>query len=147
MRRGAVWQVCGDAAEPSAIVIDSRTCQSASGCFARGVDGGKRNRGIKIHLGVETYGIPLAIDATSATMHDTRGIVPVLRRFAGGGFQGPAIGDVGYRGERSAKAGKAHPFEPSAPVSAMLPDWRKSRRMCADISNILSPAARGIEIS
>ncbi len=70
------WRVaCGDAAEPSTVVIDSRTCPSAPSCFARGVDGGKKIRGIKIHLGVEKYGIPLAIDASPANMHDTKGIV------------------------------------------------------------------------
>jgi len=31
----------------------------------------------------------------------------LCRCFAGGGFQGPEIGDLGYRGERSAKAGEA----------------------------------------
>ena len=88
-------------------MIDSRTCPSASSCFARGVDGGKKIRGIKIHLGVEKYGIPLAIDATSANVHDTKGIVPLLRQLAGRGFQGPAIGYLCYRGERLAKAGEA----------------------------------------
>ncbi|PWC56441.1 hypothetical protein TSH7_28155 [Azospirillum sp. TSH7] len=81
------WRLaCGDMAEPSAIVSDSRTCPSASSCFARGVDGGKRIRGIKIHLAVEKYGIPLAIDAAPANVHDTKGIVPVLREIAGRGF-------------------------------------------------------------
>lgn len=99
------WRLaCGDTPEPSTVVIDSRTCPSAPTCFARGVDGGKKIRGIKIHLGVEKYGIPLAIDAAPANVHDTKGIVPVLRQLAGHGFQGPAIGDLGYRGERLAKA-------------------------------------------
>ncbi|HYF89510.1 IS5 family transposase [Azospirillum sp.] len=98
---------CGDTAEPSAVVIDGRTCLSASSYFARGVDGGKKIRGIKIHLSVEKYGVPLAIDATPANVHDTKGIVPVLRQLAGRGFQGPAIGDLGYRGARLANAGEA----------------------------------------
>nr|WP_286208832.1 transposase [Azospirillum sp. A1-3] len=102
------WRLtCGDTAEPSAIVIDSRTCPSAPSCFARGVDGGKKIRGEKVHLAVEKYGIPLAIDAASANVHDTRGIVPVLRQLAERGFQGPAIGDLGNRGERLAKAAEA----------------------------------------
>ena len=102
------WRVtCGDTAEPSAVVIDSRTCRWAPSCFARGVDGGKKIRGIKLHLGVEKYGCPLAIDASPANVHDTKGIGPVLRQLAGRGFQGPAIGDLGYRGERLAKAGAA----------------------------------------
>ena len=102
------WRLaCGDAAEPSTVVIDSRTCPSAPSCFARGVDGGKKIRGVKVSIAVEKYGIPLAIDATPANVHDTKGIVPVLRQLAGGGFQGPAIGDLGYRGERLAKAAEA----------------------------------------
>lgn len=102
------WRLaCGDTAEPSTVVIDSRTCPSAPSCFARGVDGGKRIRGVKVHIAVEKYGIPLAIDAAPANVHDTKGIVPVLREIAGRGFQGPAIGDLGYRGQRLAKAGEA----------------------------------------
>ncbi|HYG88324.1 MAG TPA: IS5 family transposase [Azospirillum sp.] len=102
------WRVaCGDTPEPSTVVIDSRTCPSAPTCFARGVDGGKKIRGVKVHIAVEKYGIPLAIDASPANVHDTTGIMPVLRQLAGRGFQGPAIGDLGYRGKRVAKAGEA----------------------------------------
>ncbi|WP_169732814.1 transposase [Azospirillum halopraeferens] len=107
-RLGRTWRLaCGDTPEPSTVVIDSRTCPSAPSCFARGVDGGKKIRGVKVHIAVETYGIPLAIDAAPANVHDTKDIVPVLRRLAGRGFQEPAIGDLGYRGERLAKAGES----------------------------------------
>jgi transposase len=48
------WRLaCGDAPEPSAIAIDSRTCPSAPSCFARGIDGGKRTRGVKVHIAVD----------------------------------------------------------------------------------------------
>jgi hypothetical protein len=57
------WRrACGDAPEPSAVVIDSRSCSSAPSCFDRGVNGGKKIRGVKIHVAVDKYGIPLAID-------------------------------------------------------------------------------------
>ena len=56
---------------------------------------------------MDKYGIPLAIDALPANGHDTKGILPVLRHLAGGGFQGPAISDLGYRGERLATADEA----------------------------------------
>jgi transposase len=113
MRR--TWRLaCGDTAEPSAVVIDSRSCwfgerscRSAPSGFERGFDGGKKVRGIKIHLGVEKYGIPLAVDVSPANVHDTKGIVPVLRELAGQGFHGSALGDLGYRGKRLAKAGQA----------------------------------------
>jgi transposase len=62
---------------------------------------------VKVHLGVEKYGIPLAIDVSPANVHDSKGIVPVLRQLAGQGFQGSALGDLGYRGKRLAGAGSA----------------------------------------
>jgi transposase len=105
--RRAWRHACGDAPEPRAVVIDSRTCRSAPSCFARGIDGGKKIRGAKIQVAVDKYGIPLAIDVSPANVHDTKGILPVLRELADGGFQGPALGDLGYRGKRLAKAGRA----------------------------------------
>jgi hypothetical protein len=87
------------------VIIDSRSCRSAPSCFDRGIDGGKKIRGVKIHLAVDKYGVPLAIDVPPANRHDTKGIVSVLRELADGGFQGTALGDLGYRGERLAQAG------------------------------------------
>ena len=102
------WRrACGDSPEPSVVVIDSRSCRSAPSCFARGVDGGKKVRGVKIQIAVEKYGIPLAIDVAPANRHDAKAIVPVLRELANGGFQGPALGDLGYQGKRLAEAGQA----------------------------------------
>src|SRR3954447_7997304 len=43
----------------------------------------------------------------AANVHDTKGIIPVLRELAGEGFQAPAMSDLGYRGKRLAKAGQA----------------------------------------
>jgi hypothetical protein len=54
------------------VVIDSRSCRSAPSCFARGIDGGKKVRGVKIQMDVEKYGIPLAIEVAPANRHDTK---------------------------------------------------------------------------
>jgi transposase len=97
-------RACGDTPEPSAVVIDSRSCRSAPSCFERGIDGGKKIRGVKIPMAVEKDGIPLAIDVAPANRHDTKAIVAVLRERADGGFQGP---DLGCRGKRLAEAGQA----------------------------------------
>jgi transposase len=100
------WRrACLDAPEPSVVVIDSRSCRSAPSCFDRGIDGGKKIRGVKISVAVDKYGIPLAIDVSPANRHDTKAIVPVLRTLADGGFRGSALGDLGYRGEQLAEAG------------------------------------------
>ena len=102
------WRLaCGDTADPSTVVIDSRSCRSAPSCFTRGIDGGKKIRGVKIQVAVDKHGIPLAIDVASANTHDTKGIVPVLRELAGQGFRGPALSDLGYRGKRLAKIAEA----------------------------------------
>src|SRR3954470_7814315 len=45
----------GEAAEPPAVFIDSPSCRSASSCFSRGFDGGKKVNGVKVHLGVDKY--------------------------------------------------------------------------------------------
>src|SRR3954471_22233860 len=100
-------QACGDTADPSAVILDSRSCRSAPTCFGRGFDGGKKIKGIKIHLAVDKYGFPLAITVSPANRHDSKGIVPVLHQLAGGGFKGTALGDLSYRGERLSKAGEA----------------------------------------
>lgn len=105
-----IWawrQACGDIPEPSAVIIDSRSCRSAPSCFGRGMDGGKKVKGIKIHVAVDKYGFPLAIDISPANVHDSKGIVPVLRQLAGRDFQGTALGDLSYRGQRLSKAGQA----------------------------------------
>ena len=43
-------------------------------------------RGVKVHIVVEKNGIPLALDASPASVHDTKAIMPVLRHIAGRGF-------------------------------------------------------------
>ena len=100
-------QACGDTLDPSAVIIDSRSCRSAPTCFTRGFDGGKKIKGIKIHLAVDKYGFPLAITVSPANRHDSKGIVPVLHQLAGRGFKGTALGDLSYRGQRLSKAGEA----------------------------------------
>jgi hypothetical protein len=82
-----------------------RQCRSAPTCFGRGFDGGKKIKGIKIHLAVDKYGFPLAINVSAANRHDSKGIIPVLHQLAG--FKGTALGDLSYRGQRLSKAGEA----------------------------------------
>src|SRR3954468_2360847 len=102
------WRrACGNTADPTAVILDSRSCRSAPTCFGRGFDGGKKIKGIKIHLAVDKYGFPLAINVSPANVHDSKGIVPVLHQLAGRGFKGTALGDLSYRGQRLSKAGEA----------------------------------------
>ena len=119
------WRLaCGDTADPSAVIIDSRSCHSAPTCFGRGFDGGKKIKGIKIHFAVDKYGFPLAINVSAANRHDSKGIVPVLHQLAGRGFKGTALGDLSYRGERLSKSGEALgiTIQPSADSGTFIPE-------------------------
>jgi hypothetical protein len=89
-----------------------RQCHSAPTCFGRGFDGGKKIKGIKIHLAVDKYGFPLAINVSTANVHDSKGIVPVLHHLAG--FKGTALGDLSYRGQRLAGEALGITIQPSA---------------------------------
>ena len=108
------WRrACGDSPEPSAVVIDSRSCRSAPSCFDRGIDGGKKIRGVKIHVAVDKYGIPLAIDVSPANRHETKGILRVLRELADGGFQGPALGRSRLPGQAAGRGGSGWQSRPA----------------------------------
>src|SRR4051812_43578022 len=94
------WRLtCGDAPGRGVGVIAGRPCRPAPSCCEGGIAGGKKTRGEKINVAVNKSGIPLAIDVSPANRHDTKGIVPVLRMLAAGGFTGAALGDLGYRGK------------------------------------------------
>jgi hypothetical protein len=69
--------------------------------FGRGFDGGKKIDGVKVHLGVDKYGLPLAIDVSPANVHDTKGIIPVLRGLSGKGFRGSALGGLAHRSPKA----------------------------------------------
>lgn len=102
------WRIsCGDTPEPSALIIDSRSCRSSPTCGERGIDGGKKIKGVKIHLAVDKHGFPRSIKISTANVHDTVGILPVIDDLARQKFSGPLLGDLGYRGEKLAAAAEA----------------------------------------
>lgn len=101
------WRLaCGDTPAPSAVVMDSRSCRSAPTCGKRGVDGGKKVKGITINIVVDKHGFPLGIHISTANTHDTVGIGPALTEIAAAGFQGAALGDSSYQGKPLADAGQ-----------------------------------------
>jgi transposase len=102
------WRLaCGDNPKPSVVVVDSRSCRSAPTCGKRGIDGGKKVKGVKINLVVDKHGFPLAVNISKANVHDTVGIVPALREASANGFRGKALGDLSYQGERLQATGRS----------------------------------------
>lgn len=93
------WRIsCGDRPEPTALILDSRSCRSSPTCGQRGIDGGKKIKGVKIHMAVDRHGFPRSIKISTANVHDTVGILPVIDELARQGYSGPLLGDLGYRG-------------------------------------------------
>src|SRR5215212_3075088 len=61
----------GRAADPTAVILDSRTLQSTPESGARaGYDGAKRKKGTKVHAAVDTLGHLLALHVTPANEQD-----------------------------------------------------------------------------
>jgi len=101
----------GRRAQPSAVILDSRTIQSTPTSGARaGYDGAKRKRGSKVHLAVDTLGQLLALHVTPANAQD-RAQVQVLaeqvQTLTGDSVE-VAFVDQGYTGEQAAQDAQAH---------------------------------------
>lgn len=95
---------CGREVSPTACVIDSQSVKSAekggAGIDPPGYDAGKKIKGMKRHLLVDTEGLPLHAVVHPADIQDRDGgilvfatlfgLFPFLRKvFADGGYQGP----------------------------------------------------------
>jgi transposase len=85
--------------EASVSVIDSRSVRSGPTSGERGIDGGKKVKGIKLHVLTDKFGLPLDFLVTTANVGDRDGLrqmVPALRS----NFPNISVvlGDLGYEG-------------------------------------------------
>ena len=100
-----VRELAGKEASPTAAVIDSQSVKAAERGGASidpiGYDAGKKIKGIKRHIVVDTLGMVLAAEIQPANVQDRDGALPVLKEarrvfvfvkkiFADGGYQGQA---------------------------------------------------------
>ncbi|SER71914.1 Transposase DDE domain-containing protein [Nitrosomonas sp. Nm51] len=89
----------GKKATPSYGLIDSQSVRISGASEGRGFDGGKKTKGCKRHIVVDTMGNPVQVIVHAANVHDTRAGCDVLRSTA---EKYPTIkafsGDTGYRG-------------------------------------------------
>jgi putative transposase len=70
-------------ADPSACILDSQSAKTTEeGTEARGYDAGKKVKGRKRHVVVDTLGLVLAVNVTSASVQDRDGALPVLEEAA-----------------------------------------------------------------
>ena len=94
----------GRAAQPSAVILDSRTLQSSPESGHRaGYDGAKRKRGSKVHIAVDTLGQLLALRVTAAHEQDraqVKALVEQVQEVTGENVE-IAFVDQAYTGEQA----------------------------------------------
>ena len=113
------WRLArGDEVLPSAVVADSRSLRSAPPAWARGVDGGKLVKGIKVLAICDKHGSLLELELQPANTDDRAGTRPMLPRLAALGFQGDLLGDSGFKGAPFAAAALAHDIHVSVSPGA-----------------------------
>ena len=123
--RAVLRQALGRSAEPSAVILDSRTLRSSPESGPRaGYDGAKRKKGSKLHLAVDTLGNLLALHVTPADV-DERVEVGRLTRTVQAVTDNNvevAFADQGYNGPNAAVAAEANGVEL---VVVKLPEAKK----------------------
>jgi putative transposase len=97
-----VRQTEGRSKHPSIVVVDSQSVKTSKMGGLRGYDGGKRVKGRKRHIAVDSLGLLLAVSVTPANVHDLRGGKRVLGHVAKlikGRPLRTVYADGGYNGE------------------------------------------------
>ncbi len=103
------WRLArGDEVLPSAVVVDSRSLRSAPSAWARGFDGGKLVKGLKLFVVCDKHGSLLDLELHPANTDDRAGILPTLPRLAALGFEGDLLGDSAFKGAPFAAAALEH---------------------------------------
>ncbi len=103
--RRAVRTQAGKNEEPTAAILDSQSVKSAEEADERGYDAGKKVKGRKRHLLVDTLGLILVICISTADVQDRDAAVQILpyamnefptlqKVWADGGYQGPRVANA-----------------------------------------------------
>lgn len=109
--RVLVREQAGRHAQPTAMILDSRTVQSTPESGARaGYDGAKRRKGSKVHAAVDTLGHLLALHVTPADAQDRAQVAQLAEAVQTITGHHVTLGyvDQGYTGAAPAEAAAGH---------------------------------------
>ncbi len=104
-------EFAGHKAQPTAMILDSRTLQSTPESGARaGYDGAKRRKGSKVHAAVDTLGHLLALHVTPADEQDRAQVGELAEQVqqVTGEHVELAYVDQGYTGQAAEEAAAEH---------------------------------------
>jgi transposase len=77
---GVIRQSLGRNETTSFLIVDAQSVKNTDTAENKGFDGGKLVSGIKRHIGVDTNGLPHAIDVTTADITDRKGALQAFGR-------------------------------------------------------------------
>ncbi|HEX4888606.1 MAG TPA: IS5 family transposase [Luteibaculaceae bacterium] len=81
-------------------IIDSQSVKTTRKGGVRGIDGGKKVKGRKRHLIVDSLGLLIAVDVHAANIHDSVGCMEVIKKATKSSSRlSKIIADGGYRGK------------------------------------------------
>jgi putative transposase len=121
-QRDGTWQAIHDALRAQARqhagkkstatvgLIDSQSTKTSEDCDESGYDAGKKIKGRKRHLLVDTLGLIIAVVVTSASVQDRDGAKLVFADAAGRDALEKVRGDGGYRGKLIAWTAERYPW-------------------------------------
>ena len=87
------------------LIIDAQSVKNTDTAMEKGYDAGKKVRGIKRHIAVDTQGLPHALAVTTADITDRKGCLLALERDKDNlGAVQKVLADGGYTGKAFASS-------------------------------------------